>query len=99
MLGVGNDLRGDDAAGPAVARALEPQLARAGRSRWRVMVVHGLTPELTDDLAAVARVYFVDAAADPTLEAPRWFVHAPGVRERQPLLGHALDAAGLLAWC
>jgi hydrogenase maturation protease len=99
VLGVGNDLRGDDAAGPAVARALEWQLERAGNRTWRVDVVQGLTPELVDDLAAVARVIFVDAAADPELQAPRWLVHEPGIRERGPLLGHALDAAGLLSWC
>jgi hydrogenase maturation protease len=99
VLGVGNDLRGDDAAGPLVARTLEWQLERAGHRTWRAMAVHGLTPELVDDLAAVAQVYFVDAAADPALLAPRWFVHEPGARHRQPLLGHALDAAGLLAWC
>ena len=99
VLGVGNDLRGDDAAGPLVARTLAWQLERAGNRSWRVMVVHGLTPELIDDLAAVDRVYFVDASADLDLVNPRWFVHGAGPREQRPLLGHALDAAGLLAWC
>lgn len=93
LIGVGNDLRGDDGAGPAVARAL------ARRLPWRVEVVHGLTPELVSEIAEVERVYFVDASADVTLMAPRWCVHMPGVRERGPLFGHALDAVGLLAWC
>jgi hydrogenase maturation protease len=99
VLGVGNDLRGDDAVGPLVARELEWQLERAGTRHWRVAVVQSLTPEWADDLAAVQRVVFVDAAADPALATPIWIAHAPRLRERQPLLGHALDAAGLLAWC
>jgi hydrogenase maturation protease len=92
LLGIGNDLRGDDGAGPAVARALE------GRVPWDVRAVHGLTPELADDLAEVDLALFVDAHADLALARPTWSHHrveaaAPGT----PLLGHTLDVPALLA--
>ena len=94
LLGLGNDLRGDDGAGPRVARAL------VGRVPWDVRIVHGLTPELADDLVEVDVALFVDAAADPSLDAPVWQrVEAPRGRGAGQLLGHALDVPGLLAWC
>lgn len=55
VVGIGNDLRGDDAAGPLAAASV------AGRPGVRVITVHQLTPELSADLAAAARVVFVDA--------------------------------------
>ena len=92
LLGIGNDLRGDDGAGPRVAQAL------AGRVAWDLRAVHGLTPELADDLAGCDVVLFVDADADPRLERPAWRPHdpLPGGTGAPPLLGHALDAPGLL---
>ncbi len=92
LLGIGNDLRGDDGAGPRVARALE------GRVPWEVRAVHGLTPELADDFAEVDLALFVDAHADVALARPTWTHHrveaaAPGT----PLLGHTLDVPALLA--
>lgn len=93
LLGIGNDLRGDDGAGPRVARALD------GRVTWQVRAVHGLTPELADDLAACDVAIFVDAAADPMLERPTWRSHptrSDGAGA-SPLLGHALDVRALLA--
>ena len=94
LYGIGNDLRGDDGAGPRLARALD------GVVPWTVRVVHGLTPELADELVGADLALFVDAAADPTLDAPTWIAHAPPARGRAgQLLGHALDVPGLLAWC
>jgi hydrogenase maturation protease len=94
LLGIGNDLCGDDGAGPAVVRALE------GRVPWALHAVHGLTPELADDLAACDLALFVDASADPTLAAPTWTHHAaPQPGRGGGLLGHALDVPGLLVWC
>lgn len=94
LFGIGNDLRGDDGAGPRLARALD------GAVPWTVHVVHGLTPELADDLVAADVALFVDAAADPTLDAPTWVAHdAPVSGRGGQLLGHALDVPGLLAWC
>lgn len=106
LLGVGNDLRGDDGAGPALARSL------VGEVPWDVRVVHGLVPELALDLARVDVAIVVDADADPTLERPRWRSHeAPGsdapagsdaaaaAAPHGTVFGHSLDAATLLALC
>ncbi len=92
LLGVGNDLRGDDGAGPRVAQAL------AGRVAWDLRAVHGLTPELADDLAGCEVALFVDAGADPELERPTWRSHPtrPDGAGASPLFGHALDVPGLL---
>jgi hydrogenase maturation protease len=92
LFGIGNDLRGDDGAGPAVARALE------GRVPWDLRVAHGLTPELADDLAACELALFVDASADPGLARPTWTTHGAAPQApASPLLGHALDVPALLA--
>jgi hydrogenase maturation protease len=58
VIGYGNELRRDDGAGPAVARALESD----ADSRVLVRAVHQLTPELAADLAAAKFAIFVDAA-------------------------------------
>lgn len=96
LYGIGNDLRGDDGAGVRVASALE------GRVPWRVRIVHGLTPELADELAEVDVALFVDADADPCLQRPTWRRHgSAGGRATAPLTGHALDVPSLLtltAW-
>lgn len=97
LYGIGNDLRGDDGAGVRVAHALE------GRVPWRVRAVHGLTPELADEIADADVALFVDADADPTLERPTWRRHPlrSSGDAGGPLLGHALDVPGLLrltAW-
>ncbi len=96
LIGIGNDLRGDDGAGPRVARALE------GRLPWDVRVAHGLAPELADDLVACDVALFVDADADPTLLHPTWRRHPDPIAATaagRPVLGHALDVPGLLRLC
>jgi hydrogenase maturation protease len=62
VLGVGSELRSDDAAGRHVADAV----ARAGFDDVEVVSVHQLTPELALDLAGRDRVVIVDAAVDVT---------------------------------
>jgi hydrogenase maturation protease len=59
VVGYGNPIRGDDGAGPYVAR-------RVGELRPEVRAVeaHQLTPELAVDLAEVELAFFVDARAD-----------------------------------
>lgn len=59
VIGYGNPLRGDDAAGARVA---------AAAARWRlpgvrVVVAHQLTPELAEPLAGADRAIFIDARA------------------------------------
>jgi hydrogenase maturation protease len=57
VIGYGNELHGDDAAGPCVAR----QVAEWGRPEVAGLAVHQLTPELTPALAGAEVVVFVDA--------------------------------------
>lgn len=60
VIGYGNELRGDDAAGPRVAEAVEAW----GREGTRVLVVHQLLPELAEDVAGARVVFFVDASVE-----------------------------------
>ena len=57
VIGYGNELRGDDAVGQRVARAV----AAWDLPGVRALAVHQLTPELADDLAQADFAIFVDA--------------------------------------
>jgi hydrogenase maturation protease len=59
VIGYGNELRGDDGVGPAVAR----RVAEWMRPGVRALAVHQIVPELAAELASAERVVFVDAAA------------------------------------
>jgi hydrogenase maturation protease len=61
VIGYGNELRGDDAVGPAVARCVSAW----NRPEVAGLPVHQLTPELAAVLADAEIVIFVDASADP----------------------------------
>ncbi|MDR7554702.1 MAG: hydrogenase maturation protease [Armatimonadota bacterium] len=84
VIAWGNPLRGDDGAGPAVARAV------AARGSATVRICHQLTPELAADVAAASRVVFVDARAGP---AGRTGASARGVRVRRLRGQHTPPAA------
>jgi len=56
IIGYGNPLRGDDAAGPEAAR-------RLAASGFQTITAHQLTPELAEPIAAAHDVYFLDADA------------------------------------
>jgi hydrogenase maturation protease len=58
VIGYGNDLRGDDAAGPRVAAAV----ADWGLPDVRALAMHQLLPELAPLLAEARAVFFVDVA-------------------------------------
>ncbi|HAV22010.1 MAG: hypothetical protein A2X67_03345 [Ignavibacteria bacterium GWA2_55_11] len=58
IIGIGNELRGDDGAGPATARCLRELYPQAD-----VMVVQQLTPDLVESVGSHDTVIFVDAAA------------------------------------
>jgi hydrogenase maturation protease len=88
IIGYGNELRGDDGAGPRVAHAV----AGWNRLDVRGVAVHQLTPELAPLLANHERVAFVDAA----MNGPA------GWRRLHPAcglaaLGHMSDPGWLLA--
>jgi hydrogenase maturation protease len=92
LLGVGNDLRGDDGAGPYVVRALE------GSVPWTLRSCHGLVPDLVDELARSDVTIVVDAHADPILDRPTWTLHTPAEGALPPgAFGHHLDLAALAA--
>ncbi len=94
VLGIGNDLRGDDALGPLVADALEA----TAPAFVTVRAVHGLAPELVVEMAQVDVVVFVDAAADAALEAPIWAPVGPvDPTVRSDAASHTLDPPRLLA--
>jgi hydrogenase maturation protease len=57
ILGIGNPLRGDDGLGRVVAE----QLAQASDLECSIQVVHQLTPELAQDMAAARLVVMIDA--------------------------------------
>ena len=57
VIGYGNELRGDDAIGQLVARAV----AAWDLPGVRALAVHQLTPELAEDLAHADYAIFVDA--------------------------------------
>lgn len=74
LIGIGNRLRGDDGAGYRLAEALQAEPAPTA-TRWRVLAVQQLTPELGAAIANADAVLFVDAwlpntpqPAEPRLE-------------------------------
>lgn len=93
VVGYGNTLRGDDAAGPRAAEAV----ARWGLPGVVVKIVHQLTPELAEDLASASLAIFIDARLADRADAVE-------VRPIEPLdsglgaaLGHVTDPRRLLA--
>jgi hydrogenase maturation protease len=90
MIGYGNELCGDDAVGPIVARRVR---------EWRLdgvrcLDVHQLTPELVDELAEVERVIFIDARLG---DGEAQVVELTGAGEIPG--AHVSDPRGLLALC
>ncbi|MCB2212066.1 hydrogenase maturation protease [bacterium] len=96
IIGYGNTLRRDDAAGVIAAETLQRELE--GQARVRVVARHQLTPELAADLAESDRALFIDAAAkgEPgTISLQRI---TPPPPSSSPLeIGHNLTPATLLA--
>lgn len=91
VIGYGNELRSDDGAGPAAARAVDA-LRLAG---VRVLALPQLTPELAWDIAEAQAVIFVDArpAEGPApVEVMRL---TPG--PARPVGSHASDPVALLS--
>ena len=58
VIGYGNEMRGDDAAGPMVAR----EIAACGFDRIQALPVPLLLPDLALDMAEADKVVFVDAS-------------------------------------
>ena len=89
VLGVGSELRSDDAAGRRVAEAI----AEVAPADVEVRSVHQLTPELALDLAGRDQVVIVDAAVDVADVTVRRIDPATV----EPAFSHHLDPTALLA--
>jgi hydrogenase maturation protease len=90
VIGYGNDLRGDDAAG----RSAAARVAAWGHPAVRALSLHQLTPELAEPLAAAERAIFLDAhpaAVDLAVRVRR--IHPASQDSRA---GHASDPHRLL---
>lgn len=91
LIGYGNDLRGDDAAGQRAAA----QVDAWGLPGVEVRTLHQLTPELAEPLAAARRAIFLDAhpaSRGPHVRVRRLHPAAPTAH-----LAHTCDPQGLLA--
>lgn len=88
VVGYGNSLRGDDAAGHHVAAAV----AATELADVEVQLLHQLAPELAVDLADRRLVVFVDAATDAERVTVD-ILHADGASAATT---HHLDARGVL---
>ncbi|MBZ5725453.1 MAG: hydrogenase maturation protease [Acidobacteriia bacterium] len=88
IIGYGNQLRGDDAAGQRAAG----RLAKRG---FDAIAVHQLTPELAERVAAAREVIFIDASAEVAPGSIAVEPVYPG--EAAPsVLEHHASPAGLL---
>ncbi len=88
VIGFGNPLRGDDGAGPSVARASD--LALPGVT---VITPHQLLPELAPEVAAADVVVFIDASTGIPAGEIRCQAVDPAVT---PGIGHVLSPAALV---
>lgn len=91
VLGYGNELRSDDAAGPMAARAI----AAWGLPGVHVRVEHQLTPDLAEPISKAGAVLFIDAAvAEGTAHARLRAIQPAGAQEMR---AHVSDPGILLA--
>ena len=87
IIGIGNDLRGDDGIGPRVVNAIP------ARADLETMTTHQLVPELADRIRTARRVLFVDASLN------RDNVYLKRIEPSDHRgLGHACSPAALLGW-
>jgi len=90
VIGYGNTLRSDDAAGPRVAE----QIGALGIPGIRALACPQLSPELAAEMADAVSVVFVDATTD----AAREVVLEPlAPAESGQMTAHAADPRALLA--
>lgn len=92
VIGVGSELRSDDAAGRRVADRLVAALDEEVAAQVEVRSVHQLTPELADEATGRRLVIVVDATVDAT-SVTTTTVEAT---ETPTALSHRLDAGALL---
>jgi len=89
VVGYGNSLRGDDAAGPLVAEAIEA----LDLDGVQVLVCHQLTPEISEKVALMNEVIFIDAEeGERPAEVREIFAGT-----ESPVFGHVIDPGTILA--
>lgn len=89
VIGYGNELRSDDAAGPRVAEAIRAR----SNSQLTALAVHQLTPELAGLIANFDGVIFVDAATD----ADAVQLRPVSASRSGDMMAHVSDPAGILS--
>lgn len=87
IIGIGNDLRGDDGIGLRVVNAIPD------RPGLETMTIHQLVPELAEKIRFAHRVLFVDAGLEGDAICLTPVEPAP-----HSGLGHACSPAALLGW-
>lgn len=91
VIGYGNELRGDDAAGPQVIQ----ELLRLNLEGVKAVAVQQLTPECAHEISSARLVIFVDAAASPTPN--QVVVHPLRPSNHASHIGHVSNPEELLA--
>ena len=91
VIGYGNELRGDDGAGPKIAT----EVGGWGLDRVEARAVRQLTPELAKAISTAAAVVFVDAAPADQADGTKVISLEPA--SRSGLDAHAGNPAALLA--
>ena len=91
VIGYGNELRGDDGAGPRVARVI----AARGLARVEVISSHQLLPELAERVSEAQGVLFIDATVVTEDEGVTVRPLQPATREAG--MGHTSEPRQLLA--
>jgi hydrogenase maturation protease len=91
IIGYGNTLRGDDAAGVKATQLISQQYPE-----FEYIYLHQLVPELAEQIANYDMVFFIDAQEDITQPSVRLI--APNTEADQPR-SHFISPESLLALC
>jgi len=94
IVGYGNPLRGDDAAGFLAAEQLGGVITDPGVT---VLAVQQITPELAEPVSRAARVIFIDAAVGPEPGQIRERIVRPAVERGAPAFTHHASLEAILA--
>jgi hydrogenase maturation protease len=89
VIGYGNTLRGDDAAGVRAAESLAQQ-----HPEFNYIYLHQLVPELSEQIAESDMVFFIDAQTD--IAEPTARLITPSIEADQPRT-HFISPESLLA--
>jgi len=90
VIGYGNEWRGDDGVGPAVAE----QMDALGLQHVDTLCVQQLTPDLAEPISSAARVVFIDASGECE---SRITVRQISPNPSAELMTHVASPCGLLA--